>query len=231
MRASRTIIALVTATFAGGEPSRSYYPAPAPYYAPPVIVTAPPPNPLAEIAGGIFGIVGGAVALPATVLDGLFGATAAPQAWFVPCSAYSSYPQPAYDPGQGGQGPYPPPASRSPGGGLPTSRAGRCRGIPAGGPPGAMINTDVLPLRCPAIAEGDRMFIAKAKLNQIAKSFRFLVGSMVGGDSLGLADAPRCFPCAWLAPWPSRNWGRDRGHIPNPETTPPPSRRRQPRRR
>jgi hypothetical protein len=113
---SAILVATVQAAMAGGEPSRSYYPAPAPYYAPPVIVTAPWPNP-------IDGLVGGVLAIPGVVLGGLFGAIApppvvscvGPDGSLFPCPAGAAPVYPAYGAGYGGQGPLPlPPATPGP---------------------------------------------------------------------------------------------------------------------
>jgi hypothetical protein len=101
---------------AGGEPSHSYYPAPEPYYAPPVIVTAPPPNPLASIVLGVIG-------LPFTVLGGIATAIAPPPVPLVPSCvgpdgslfACPPGPAPGYPPpGYGGQEPPLPPATYLP---------------------------------------------------------------------------------------------------------------------
>jgi hypothetical protein len=114
-------IASASPCLAGGEPSSSYYPAPGPYYAPPVIVTAPWPNP-------IDALVGGALAIPGVVLGGLFGAIApppvvscvGPDGSLFPCPAgpapaYPAYPPPTYGGGYGGQEPPPlPPAMPKP---------------------------------------------------------------------------------------------------------------------
>jgi hypothetical protein len=117
-------LASASPCLAGGEPSRSYYPAPGPYYAPPVIVTAPWPNPIDVL-------VGGALAIPGVVLGGLFGAIAppvavscvAPDGAFFPCPAgpapaYPAYPSPTYGPAYGGgygpQEPLPAPSGYPP---------------------------------------------------------------------------------------------------------------------
>jgi hypothetical protein len=118
MKTAATIAASValtaTAAFAGGEPSPPYYRAPAPYYAPPVIVTAPWPNP-------IDGLVEGVLVIPGVVLGGLFGAIAppavvscvGPDGSLFPCPmqapGYPAYPSPygAVEP--------PPPANTEPG--------------------------------------------------------------------------------------------------------------------
>ena len=110
---------IATPCLAGGEPSRSYYPAPAPYYAPPVVITAPWPNP-------IDGLVEGVLVIPGVVLGGLFGAIAppavvscvGPDGSLFPCDAGPApgypYPPPAYgptyDPGYVGQEPLPAPS-------------------------------------------------------------------------------------------------------------------------
>ena len=118
---SAILVATVQAAMAGGEPSRSYYPEPGPYYAPPVIVTAPWPNPIDTL-------VGGALAIPGVVLGGLFGAIApppvvscvGPDGSLFPCPAgpapaYPAYPPPTYGGGYGGQEPPPlPPAMPKP---------------------------------------------------------------------------------------------------------------------
>ena len=72
-------------------------PEPGPYYAPPVIVTAPWPNP-------IDALVGGALAIPGVVLGGLFGAIApppvvscvGPDGSLFPCPAGPAPAYPAY---------------------------------------------------------------------------------------------------------------------------------------
>src|ERR1700675_4151230 len=73
MRHTIALAACLAATpcLAGGEPSPPYYPAPAPYYAPPYY--APWPNPIDVL-------VGGALAIPGVVLGGLFGAITPPVA-------------------------------------------------------------------------------------------------------------------------------------------------------
>jgi hypothetical protein len=88
-----------TQCLAGGEPSRSYYPAPEPYYAPPAIVTAPPPP---FVGAAIGSLVTGAIGLPFAVLGGIFGAPpivscVAPDGSLIPCSA-GLPPPPAYGP-------------------------------------------------------------------------------------------------------------------------------------
>jgi hypothetical protein len=101
-----------TPAFAGSEPSRS----PAPYYyAPPVIVTAPPPNPLVGLGAGIGGAVGGLASLPFVVLGGLFSTISpppaplcvAPDGSLFPCSSGPgpAYPLPTYEPDSGPQEP------------------------------------------------------------------------------------------------------------------------------
>jgi|HubBroStandDraft_6_1064221.scaffolds.fasta_scaffold456997_3 hypothetical protein len=115
MRHTIALAACLAATpcLAGGEPSPPYYPAPAPYYAPPYY--APWPNPIDVL-------VGGALAIPGVVLGGLFGAITPPVAVSCvgpggslspcpagPAPAYPAYP-PAYGPGYAPMEPAPPPS-------------------------------------------------------------------------------------------------------------------------